>query len=122
MPPKHARYVSCLCPWDMPSCVLSFCWVTAATLSLHQHRVAVGTAADSLHHLPLRGLRSILDCRSSKCLPFVPELSRATGTDCGFPFSEKFAGLADGCPGYDREALCSFAVLHDVRRFDLASM
>lgn len=36
-----------------------------------------------------------------------------------FLFSERFAVLADGHPGDDREALRSFAVLHDVRRIDL---
>jgi hypothetical protein len=43
------------------------------------------------------------------------------GADC-FLFSERFAVLADGHPGDDREALRSFAVLHDVRRFDLVSI
>ena len=133
MPPKHARYVSCFCLWDMPSCVLSFCWVTAATLSLHEHRVAVGTAADSLRHLHLRALRPILDCASSMCFPFVPllkiiwasclrELTGAIGADYGFPFPEKISVLADGSPGNDREAVCSLTVLHNVRRFELASM
>ena len=98
MPPKHARCVSCVyaCGRCLP-CVLSFCWVTTATLSLHEHRVAVGTAADSLRHLRLRGLRPILDCASSEYLSFMPLLkitwasclwkhTRATGTDYGFPF------------------------------------
>jgi hypothetical protein len=46
----------------------------------------------------------------------------SSGADYGFSFSEKFAVLADGYPGDDREALRSFTVLHDVRRFDLASI
>ena len=107
--------------------------VTTANLSLREHRVAVGTAADSLRHLPLCALRPILDCASSKCFPLVPlikiiwesclwEHTGATGADYGFSFPEKSAVLADGSSDDDREALCSFAVLHDVRRFDLASI
>jgi len=68
--------------------------------------------------------------RQVSALPFYPcsgffwrlvrgsSLERRTLTT-GFPFSEKIAVLADGYPGDDREALRSFAVLHDVRRFDL---
>jgi hypothetical protein len=37
-----------------------------------------------------------------------------------FPFSGKFEVLAESYSGDDREALRSFIVLHDVRRFDLA--
>ena len=44
-------------------------------------------------------------------------LERQTLTT-SFPFSEKVAVLADGYSGHDREALRSFAALHDVRRFD----
>lgn len=39
-----------------------------------------------------------------------------------FLFSGRFAELADGHPGDDWEALRYFAVLHDVRRFDLVSI
>lgn len=37
-----------------------------------------------------------------------------------FSFLVSIAALDAGCPADDREALCSFAVLYDVRRLDIA--
>ena len=61
----NARKVCLLCLEDA-SRVLSFCWVTTATLTRCEHRVAVGTAADSLRHMLVRTLCPILDSSSSK--------------------------------------------------------
>ena len=68
MPPTLARFVfvfgGCL------SRVLSFCWVTTAAVTLCEHCVAVGTAADSLRHMLVRTLCPILDSSSSKWYNF----------------------------------------------------
>jgi hypothetical protein len=76
---------------------------TTANLSSHEHRVAIGTAADSLRHLRVRTLYPILDRASSK-FKFLPELrilwacslelTGATALTTASPFSEN---CSTGC-------------------------
>jgi hypothetical protein len=102
---------------------------TIANDSSREHHVAICTATNCLRHLHVGVVYPFRDCACSECLPFLlpprfffvlirgGSLNRRLLTD--FPFSERIAVLVASHPGDDREAVRSFAVLYDVRRFDI---
>lgn len=102
---------------------------TIANLSSRKHHVAVCAATDCLRYLLVGTVYPFCDRASGECLPFLSPLinlspcsgssleRRSLTTD--FPSSERTAVLVTGHPGDDREAIRSFAVLYDVRRFDI---
>src|SRR6266702_4582447 len=129
MLPIHVRCVSCVN--EMPVVRAQLLSGTIADLSSREHRLAICAATDSLRHLRVRTLYPIHDRASGKCPHFCPfsgffwrlvresSLEQRTLTT-GFSFLESIAALDADCPADDREALRSFAVLHDVRRLDVA--
>ena len=102
--------------------------ITIADLSSCERRMAICTAADTLHYLPVCDLCPIWGSASSRCPLFFPcsEFFRGCSLDhrrmltTGFTFSGRSEVLAEGHPSGDWEALRSFAFLHDVRCFYLA--
>ena len=77
MPPIHARYVSCVVT-DTRCVGSAFVGKYIAHLSSCERRVAICTAADTLHYLPVRDLYPIHRGSSSKCpIFFVSELDGA---------------------------------------------
>jgi hypothetical protein len=100
---------------------------TIANLSSREHHVAICTATNCLRHLRVGAVYPFRDCAYGECLSFFSlsdsvfvlvrggSLKRRLLTD--FPFSERAAVLVTSPPGDDREAVCPFAVLYDVRCF-----
>ncbi len=126
----HSRKVCLVCLWRMPVVCAQLLSGTIADLSSREHRLAICPATDSLCCRRDRNLYPILDRASRKCAHshparFLWRLVRESSPErrtltTGFSFLETFAALDIGSPADQREALCSFAVLHDVRRLGIA--
>ena len=123
----HTRKVRLRYRWRIPVLWAQPLLAITANLSSCEHRVAICTAANTLHHLPLHTLCPIIGSASSKCLclgsfcclavrgPLERRSLTASST-----FSGRFGVLAETYPGDDWKALCPFTISYDVRRFDLA--